>query len=496
MHPGSTMTTDAEAGNHVVQRNIGSLPTTKRCLALDRTPLERILLVLLIVMTSVCAIMLILLARPPAPQHRVSLNDLETPSNASRTRQECLGEQCKSVCITEACVKAAAAMLRNMDMNVDPCADFYEFACGRWKLYHVLPPDRPHSDTFAVMKDEIKVVLKELLESPIDASDSNATINAKNFYKSCLNETVIEALREKPLLDLLQSVGSWPVITPDWTEEGFDWLNLTAIMRRHSNDILFAQWVSADSKNSTVNVIHLDQTETGLPSRDYYIRGTQQVEAYLRFMVSVARLLGANETTAMRDMEDALMLEAKLTNLTEPSEFRRNFTAMYNKWTVEELQAKIPLINWTHYFKVVMPMEIPPTEEVVIYAPRYIKQMSQLLHSTPKRVVANYILWRFISKLVGSLDKRFVDKQQEYYGAIYGTQSTPPRWKSCTLLVNKKMGMAVGALFVRRHFNEQSKKKAEEMISDIKAAFLEILTNVDWMDNETREVARDRKSVV
>ncbi|KAH8041681.1 hypothetical protein HPB51_017483 [Rhipicephalus microplus] len=139
-----------------------------------------------------------------------------------------------------------------------------------------------------------------------------------------------------------------------------------------------------------------------------------------------------------------------------------------------------------------MPMEIPPTEEVVIYAPRYIKQMSHLLHSTPKRVVANYILWRFISKLVGSLDKRFVDKQQEYYGAIYGTQSTPPRWKSCTLLVNKKMGMAVGALFVRRHFNEQSKKKAEEMISDIKAAFLEILTNVDWMDNETREVARKK----
>ncbi|EEC19985.1 neprilysin, putative, partial [Ixodes scapularis] len=335
------------------------------------------------------------------------------------------------------------------------------------------------------------VFLSELLESPIDSTDSNATINAKNLYASCLNETVIEARREKPLLKLLDSLGSWPVITPNWTGDDFDWLNLTAVMRRHSNDILFGQWVGADSKNSTVNVIHLDQAETGLPSRDYYIRGTQQVEAYFRFMVSIAQLLGAERSFASQEMEDVLNLEARLINLTVPNELRRNFTAMYNKWTVEELQERIPLINWTLYFNTVMPMEIPPTEEIVLFAPTYIKQMSELLQTIPKRVIANYILWRFVSNRVGSLDKRFLDKQQEYFGAIYGTQTTPARWKTCTLLVNKNMGMAVGALFVRRHFNEQSKKKAQ-MISDIKAAFLEILNNVDWMDSETRHVAREK----
>ncbi|KAG0410753.1 hypothetical protein HPB47_012129, partial [Ixodes persulcatus] len=330
------------------------------------------------------------------------------------------------------------------DPSVDPCTDFYNYACGSWKHHHVLPPDRPHSDTFAVMKDELKVLLK----------------------------AVIEARREKPLLKLLDSLGSWPVITPNWTGDDFDWLNLTAVMRRHSNDILFGQWVGADSKNSTVNVIHL---------------------------------LGAERSFASQEMEDVLNLEARLINLTVPNELRRNFTAMYNKWTVEELQERIPLINWTLYFNTVMPMKIPPTEEIVLFAPTYIKQMSELLQTIPKRVIANYILWRFVSNRVGSLDKRFLDKQQEYFGAIYGTQTTPARWKTCTLLVNKNMGMAVGALFVRRHFNEQSKKKAratalhsppeltaEEMISDIKAAFLEILNNVDWMDSETRHVAREK----
>ncbi|XP_077533139.1 neprilysin-1-like isoform X2 [Haemaphysalis longicornis] len=490
------MVTDTEAGNPAVRRSLSPLPSTKRCLGLDRTPLERILLVLLVVMTSVCAIMLILLARPPSTIQRVPLNDDWILANSTAVRRDCSGEECRSVCITEACVKAAATILGNMDPSADPCTDFYDFACGRWKQHHVLPPDRPHSDTFAVMKDELKVLLKELLESPVDGSDSNATINAKNLYASCLNETVIEARREKPLLELLDSLGSWPVISPNWTEEEFDWLNLTAVMRRHNNDILFGQWVSADSKNSTVNIIHLDQAEIGLPSRDYYIRGTQQVEAYFRFMVAIAQLLGANRSLAMRDMEDVISLEARLINLTVPNEQRRNFTAMYNKWTVEELQTKIPLINWTHYFKVVMPMEIPASEEVVIFAPTYIKQMSEMLQKVPKRVIANYILWRFVSHRVGSLDKRFVDKQQEYFNAIYGTQSKPARWKTCALLVNKQMGMAVGALFVRRHFNDQSKKKAEEMINDIKAAFLEMLLNVDWMDNDTRKVAREKAELM
>ncbi|XP_064461110.1 neprilysin-1-like isoform X2 [Ornithodoros turicata] len=497
------MASDVEAANPVVQRSVTSL-SPKRCLGVDRTPLERILMVLLLIMTSISAIMLVLLARPPTFTIHQAEEISEENFSSARTDEimvkpepyYCSGSQCQSICVTEACVKAAASILRNMDPSVHPCADFYSYACGQWKHHHVLPPDRPHYDTFAQMKDELKVLLKELLESPIDETDSNATANAKNLYASCLNESVIEKRREEPLLSLLKGLGSWPVITKNWTGESFDWLSLTAVMRQHSNDILFAQWVGADSKNSSANVIHVDQVDTGLPSREYYVRGTQQVEAYFKFMVDIAELLGAERNFAIREMEEVLKLESKLINLTIPNEQRRNFSVIYNKWTMEELQERIPLVNWTRYFNAVMPMELSPKEEVVVFAPQYLKRMSQLIDATPKRVVANYILWRFVSNRVGSLDKRFLAKQQEYFGAIYGTQSTPARWKTCTVLVNKNMGMAVGALFVHHHFNKQSKEKAEEMIRDIKSAFLEILDDVDWMDNETRQVARAKAELM
>ncbi len=57
---------------------------------------------------------------------------------------------------------------------------------------------------------------------------------------------------------------------------------------------------------------------------------------------------------------------------------------------------------------------------------------------------------------------------------------------------NKKLGMAVGNLFIRDNFNHDSKATALEMIHDIREAFNELLEHNEWMDEETRGVAKDK----
>lgn len=59
----------------------------------------------------------------------------------------------------------------------------------------------------------------------------------------------------------------------------------------------------------------MDQADLGLPSREYYVQGTQQLEAYGRFMVDIAQLLGASLDQAERDMRDALEFESQLANV-------------------------------------------------------------------------------------------------------------------------------------------------------------------------------------
>jgi predicted metalloendopeptidase len=48
--------------------------------------------------------------------------------------------------------------------------------------------------------------------------------------------------------------------------------------------------------------------------------------------------------------------------------------------------------------------------------------------------------------------------QQELYRRLYGREETPPRKKFCVAYVNGNLGNSVGALFVKKYFDEQSKE--------------------------------------
>lgn len=56
--------------------------------------------------------------------------------------------------------------------------------------------------------------------------------------------------------------------------------------------------------------------------------------------------------------------------------------------------------------------------------------------------------------------------------------------------------MAVGALFIRDNFNQDSKETALEMIASIRSAFNELLEENHWMDDETRNVAKEKANAM
>ncbi|KAI2515430.1 ECE1 isoform 11, partial [Pan troglodytes] len=44
-----------------------------------------------------------------------------------------------SVCLSEACVSVTSSILSSMDPTVDPCHDFFSYACGGWIKANPVP---------------------------------------------------------------------------------------------------------------------------------------------------------------------------------------------------------------------------------------------------------------------------------------------------------------------------------------------------------------------
>ncbi|OQV22658.1 Membrane metallo-endopeptidase-like 1 [Hypsibius exemplaris] len=410
------------------------------------------------------------------------------------------------VCLTQSCTKAANDLLEAMDQTADPCVDFYEFACGGWLKKNVVPEDKSRYSIFSQAKENLELTLKQVLESSVGAQEDSSTAKAKLMYKACMNETLIEEKGSRPALDLLQTYTPWPVLQTKAEATRFlatfDWVKTVAILRADGASYLIHMAVWADSRNTTNQIIHLDQPGVGMPSAEYLLRGfsDKYVQAYYNFMVDTAILLGADPIIAKADFKDVLEFEIEFAKIRTPREERRDAIKFYNKMTVRELQNHTdPGINWLDFFRTIMPSDVSITweEPVIVSETAFFNKLIRLVNKTSKRVIANYLGWRVVQSVVWDLDVRFREVFNRYRNVLYGTSMEKSRWRSCVGIVTNYFDMAVGKLYVDNSFQAGSREQAEVMIDDISEAFLEILSNeTDWMDAEAKSVAKDKADAI
>nr|CAG4640659.1 EOG090X01U4 [Eulimnadia texana] len=334
-----------------------------------------------------------------------------------------------------------------------------------------------------------------LLEEEISSQDDEATTKAKLFYRSCMNTSLIASIGDRPLVETLKQLGGWPVLDVNWNRPNFSIETLLGRLRGDYNQgVLVEQWVGPDDKNSSVNIIQLDQMQLGLPSRDYYLKtsSARELKAYHRYMTEIAVLLGAERRYASEEMKKVLHFESILANASIPEADRHDAGAIYSKMSLRELEKTVPEFNWREYLQAFLKFPLDDQEPIVTYAMSYLKELGKILSNTDRRVVHNYALWRLVADLVPHLPDDYEEKRADFRKVLLGVLMERNRWNQCVEWTNKKLGMAVGALFIRDNFNHESKLVALEMIQTLREAFSEILDELDWMDEETRNVARDK----
>lgn len=77
-----------------------------------------------------------------------------------------------------------------MDPTVDPCEDFYNFACGSFEKNTIIPDDKSSVTTFSLIGDHVTEQLRMLVERPIKEDEAEPFKMVKKLYQSCLNKSI------------------------------------------------------------------------------------------------------------------------------------------------------------------------------------------------------------------------------------------------------------------------------------------------------------------
>jgi len=380
----------------------------------------------------------------------------------------------------------------SIDTGVDPCNDFYKFACGKFEANHPIPADQTGVDQFYALYNVNTQSLQGILEKAAAGGAGRSADEQKigDYYKACMNTDAIEQKGLAPVQPLLDEI--------DALKSKAQLAGLIGKLQRTGVDVFFGYGEQQDFKDASKQIASIQQAGLGLPEKDYYLRtGAKDLEIRKQYVEHVTKMLtlaGSSPQQALKDANGIVAMETSLAKASLGVVDLRDPEKIYHLQPIATFEKSLPGVNFGAFEEA---MHSPKLTEINNSTPEFFPALMTTIRGTDLEVLKAYMRYHLLTTVAGRLPKAFDSENFDFYGRkLNGQPEQAARWKRCSNSVNGALGEALGKVYVEQYFAGDSKTKMLEMVHDIEVAMGHDIDQLDWMSAATKVRAQEKLHAV